>query len=597
MAKKNLSINYTNRDFATIKQELVEYARRYYSDSFKDFNEAGFGSLMLDTVAYVGDILSFYLDYQVNESFLDSAVEYDNVIRLANQLGYNFQPNPTSYGFVSLYILVPALSAGAGPDPKYMPIVRKGTSFSATNGAVFTLADDVNFAKSDNEIVVGRVNESTGVPTQYAIKTLGKVLSGEFAEKSFTVAGYERFLTISVPGANIAEIISIFDIEGHEYYEVDFLSQDVAYAEIPNRVSNIDTVRSILKPFAVPRRFIAKNTTAGMNIQFGHGSDSEIKNGSVADPSSVVLQQHGRKHIIDDTFDPSKLNKTGKFGIAPSNTTLFVTYRQNSAANVNVPSNALTTVANVNMSFGEPAVLNQANLQTVINSLEVTNDLPIIGDTTYPSSDEIKKRATDFFATQNRIVTQTDYISYVYNMPEKFGAIKRAGLVKDSDSFKRNLNLYVISEGVDGNLALTNSLIKQNLKTWLNKNKMVHDTVDILDATILNLGIDYVISADDKSSKYDILEAVTQELKEFFKVRPNIGESLNLSDIYSVIDNVRGVTDTVDVDVRLMNGASYTGVFYNISANISPDGRFLELPKDFIWEIKFPNSDIKGSIQ
>ena len=182
-------------------------------------------------------------------------------------------------------------------------------------------------------------------------------------------------------------------------------------------------------------------------------------------------------------------------------------------------------------------------------------------------------------------------------MPEKFGAIKRAGLVKDSDSFKRNLNLYVISEGADGNLALTNSLIKQNLKTWLNKNKMVHDTVDILDATILNLGIDYVISADDKSSKYDILEAVTQELKEFFKVRPNIGESLNLSDIYSVIDNARGVTDTVDVDVRLMNGASYTGVFYNISANISPDGRFLELPKDFIWEIKFPNSDIKGSIQ
>ena len=557
MAKKNLPIKYTSRDFASIKQDLVDYAKRYYPDSYRDFSEAGFGSLMMDTVAYVGDILSFYLDYQANESLLSSAVEYDNVIRLARQLGYEFQPNPTSYGIVSLYILVPANAASNAPDTTYMPILRKGSSFSAQNGGVFMLAEDVNFAKSNNEIVVARVNPTTGVPTYYAVKALGTVISGEIVQNSFVIGAHTRFMSLDIPGSNIAEVVSVFDTEGHEYFEVDYLSQDVIYREIPNRTVDIDSVRSILKPVAVPRRFVSKNTTSGMTIQFGYGSENERKNDSVVDPATVVLQQHARDYVTDKTFDPTNLNRTDKFGIVPSNTTLFVTSRQNGAANTNVAVGGLSTVANPVIVFNDVTTLSNTKVRDVIASLEVNNDNMIVGDISYPTSAEIKTRALDYFATQNRIVTENDYISYVYAMPEKFGGIKRAAIIKDTDSFKRNLNLYVLSEGLDGTLVATNSSIKQNLKTWLVKNKMIHDTVDILDGNIVNVGVDFQVVIDKTANKFDILDTATTKLVNLFKILPDIGESLGLSSIYSTLNNIAGVVDTVDVTIVNKVGGLY----------------------------------------
>lgn len=598
MAKKNVPIKYTSRDFAAIKQDLVNYAQRYYADSFRDFNEAGFGALMLDTVAYVGDILSFYLDYQVNESFLNTAVEYENIIRLSEQLGYRFQPNPTSYGFASLYILVPAVSVGDGPDTRYMPILRKGTSFSSVNGGPFMLTADVNFASSRHERVAARVNPSTGNTTYYAVKAIAQVMSGQLVQTTFDIGAHQRFLSLRVPGANIAEITEIVDIDGHQYYEVDYLSQDVVYIEVPNRVNNIDTVKSILKPMSVPRRFIARNTTDGMRVQFGHGSESEIKSDPIVDPANVVLQQHARDYTVDKTFDPSRLNQTDKFGIVPANTTLYVTYRQNVASNVNINAGGLNGVVAPIFAFDDEASLNDSSVAEVINSLEVSNELPILGDISFPTSAEIKVRAKDYFATQGRAVTKNDYISTVYNMPEKFGGVKRANIIADSDSFKRNLNLYVVSEGVDGTLTGTNLLIKQNLKTWINKNKIIHDTIDILDGKIVNLGVEYTIIVNPKSNKFDVLSAISTALATgVFAIYPNMGESFDISRIYSAINAVDGVVDTVDVQITLKTGGLYSDVYYDVPANISPDGRLIQLPEDYIWEVKYPFTDIRGSVQ
>ena len=597
MAKKNVPIKYTSRDFETIKQDLVDYARRYYPETFRDFNEASFGSLMLDTVAYIGDILSFYLDYQVNESFLNSAVEYDNVIRLAKQLGYNFQPNPTSYGIASLFVLVPAQTTGGGPDTRYMPILKKGGTFSTDSGATFMLTEDVNFSDSAHEQVVARVNSSTGVPTYFAVKAKAPVMSGDQTEASFTIGAHTRFLTVEVPGSNIAEIISVYDSEGHEYFEVDFLSQNLIYRELTNRSDNTETVKSILKPVSVPRRFIASNTSEGMTLQFGFGSDDKIKDNLVVDPAKVALVQHGRAHITDKNFDPSVLNQTDKFGVVPSNTTLFITYRENNASNVNIASNSLSTVVNTTLLFNNETSLDTSTVAEVRDSLEVNNEAPIIGDITLPNSEEIKKRALDNFATQNRIVTKQDYVSYIYTMPEKFGAIKRANIVQDSDSFKRNLNLYVVSENSDRKLVETNSLIKQNLKVWLNKNKIIHDTIDILNGRIVNLGINYTVIAGEQTNKFDVLTRATNELADLFEILPDMGESFRLSDVYSTLNRVRGVVDVVDVEVVLKSGTAYSDVYYNVPKNLSSDGRLVEFPEDFVWEIKYPLSDIKGTIQ
>ena len=163
--KKKVPINYTSRDFNTIKESLVEYAKRYYPNNFKDFNEASFGSLMLDTVAYVGDILSFYLDYQANESFLDTALEYNNVIKHSRQLGYKFTGAPTAVGEVSFFVLVPANSAGTAVDADYYPKLKRGSTVFSTAGTSYLLIEDIDFSKTTNEIIVSNVNSTTGVQT------------------------------------------------------------------------------------------------------------------------------------------------------------------------------------------------------------------------------------------------------------------------------------------------------------------------------------------------------------------------------------------------------------------------------------------------
>ena len=172
-------IKYTARDFASIKAELEDYIKRYYPDTYKDFNEASFGAMMVDTVAYIGDMLSFYLDYSINEMFMDTALEYSNVVKLSRQMGYKFRGKPTSYGEVTLYCLIPANSSGLGPDSAYMPIVRKGSQFFDTNGNSFLLSEDVDISYSKNETVVAAVDDATGLPTQYAVKAHGQIISGQ----------------------------------------------------------------------------------------------------------------------------------------------------------------------------------------------------------------------------------------------------------------------------------------------------------------------------------------------------------------------------------------------------------------------------------
>ena len=234
---KKVAINYTSRDFDTIKRDLVNYARKYYSDTFKDFSEAGFGALMMDSVAYVGDILSFYADYQANETFLESAIEYDNVVRHARQLGYKLNKAPSSYGIAAFYIIVPAATSGT-PNRAYMPVLKQGSIFSSNNGSRFTLTQDVDFADTNNSVVVAAADSTTGLPTSYAIQAFGEVVSGRIQEQIVTVGDYEKFRKIKLGGTQIAEVVSVEDAEGNEYYEVDHLSQNVIYQSFTNTNSD-----------------------------------------------------------------------------------------------------------------------------------------------------------------------------------------------------------------------------------------------------------------------------------------------------------------------------------------------------------------------
>jgi hypothetical protein len=594
--RKKIPINYTDRDFNSIKQSLIDYAKRYYPNNFKDFNEASFGSMVIDTVAYVGDILSFYLDYQTNESFLDTAIEYNNLIKLGKQLGFKFRGNPSSTGIQTFYIIVPADVIGTKPDFNYFPKLLRGSSFGSSAGNQFILTENVDFSNSNNEIVVAEVDDTTGLPTSYAVKAQGKIISGEIVEEIIPIGSFQKFLKIQLGGENISEILSVTDAEGHDYYEVDYLSQNIIYKSIINRGSDGDAAPEILKPIIVPRRYVVEQDRNATFLQFGYGTEENITDNVVEDPSEVVLDVFGKDYITSDTFDPSKLLETDKFGVAPSNTTLSVVYRKNSTENVNSAANSITEVIQPIFDFENITQLDTTKTNNVVSSLETSNDETIIGDVSLPTSEELKIRIKDKYASQNRAVTREDYKTLVYNMPPRFGSIKRVNVVPDRDSFKRNLNMYVVSENQNGSLVQTSDTIKQNLKVWINQNKMINDTIDILDAVIVNIGINFEAIAVYEENKYVVLNNAVNKIIDRYQNLLDIGEPFSITDIYNTLKEVDGIADVTNVQIVTKTVTGYSDANFNVNEHITADGRLIMAEENTIFEIKFPKVDIVGSI-
>ena len=593
---KNPVIDYTARDFASIKNELMNYAQKYYPETFRDFNEASFGSLLLDLVAYVGDITSFYTDYQANESFLDTALEFKNVLKISKQLGYKYRPNASSFGDASFFVTIPTLGGTTSPDYSYAPILKKGSIFSTPNGILFTLIEDVDFRNSQDEILVASSNEDGTSPTNFALKAKGLVLSGELMSENFIVENYTKFLKLEIFDENLTEIVSVTDIDGNNYYEVEHLSQDVVYVPVLNTSTNKEFAKNILKPIAVPRRFITEHGEISTTIQFGYGTeDNEEK---VLDPTSVILDIHGKNYIADKSFDPSVLTKTTKLGVVPSNTVVNVIYRRNSVSDVNVPVGSLTKAINPIFKFLNRTTLDTSLVTNTGNSLEVTNEENIQGSFSEMSSEEVKIRAKSAYFLQNRAVTKEDYISLCYNMPAKFGTVKRATLFRDETSFNgKNLNLYILSTDSLGLLSTTNNIVKQNLKTWIDQYKMIGDTLDILDARIINLQIDFSVVGYANINKFDIIESCNNALSSFYNdYYYDIGEPFKISDVYKILNSVPTVVDTKTVNVYPKTGAEYSNFEVEFEDLISQDGRYLIPPKHAVFEIKFPSEDITGEI-
>ena len=592
---KTPAINYTNRDYEGIREDLTQIAERFYPDTFQDFSEASFGAMMLDAVAYVGDQLSFYLDYNVNEAFLDTSYQLNNIIRHGRVLGYKNSGRPSTYGTVALYVLVPASISALGPDRRYIPIIKRGTRFSSTNGSNFVLTEDVNMAETSNPVVVARTDPTTGAPTFFAVKSYGKVVSGFFNTEIVDVGAFERFRRVQLSSPNVSEIISVFDTEGNEYFEVENLSQDTVFKTLTNKNYKNDNVPSVMKPLLVNRKFMTVFDSDGVALQFGSGD--ELAGDVVAEPQSLAIDVFGKSYVTDTSFDPSRLVSNKYYGIVPQNTTLTILYRQTNPTNSNVGAGSVDNVVSSILEFEDSSVLAASSISAVRTSIEVSNETPIVGDVSNPSSAEVKQRVYDTFPTQNRAVTQRDYENLVYRMPASFGSVKRCSVQKDPDSQKRNLNAYVISEDPQGKLINSNNTIKQNIKTWLNHYRMINDTIDILDPFIINIGINFIVKPELNSNKFKVLNDCVNALSTEYSNPLFIGESLSLSRIFNILNNVSGVNDTVKVQIVSKNSSNYSNVFFQINENMSPDGDMLVCPKNAIFELKFPEVDIKGKLR
>ena len=596
MATKKTPVKFTNREFDTIKLDLVNYAKRYYPDTYKNFGDASFGSMMIDMVAGVGDMLSYYVDYQANEMFLDNAQEVNNILKLGNQLGYKHASSQGSAGIVDFYCLVPANSTGLGPDGNYMPVVTAGAVVSSEQGASFVLAEDVRFDYSQNEVVVARVNETTGVPTHYAVRSSGNVLAGKIKTINVKVNDFEKFKKIKIPDSNVLEVLSVVDSDGNEYFEVDYLSQDIIYKSIANRGSDSNNAPSILRPFSVSRRFVLERLTNETYLQFGQGSSSELTNSSIAEPSKAALQMHGKNYSTDSSFDPSKLMTTDSLGIVPSNTTLSVRYRSSDSSTSNAAVNSVKNITSLNAFFGDSKSLSSSKMSDVRGSIEVSNSFVIDGSISAPDGAELKRRIKDSFATQNRAVTKQDLESTAYSMPSKYGSIKRCRSRQAQCVARRNIEFYVLSEDTSGKLSTASDTLKQNLKIWLSERKMMNDTIEIQNAKIVNIGIEFSIVADSNKNKYEVLNNALSALKEAMAQPLYIGEPIYITDIYGILNKVDGVIDAKNVTISNKHGVGYSSTSINIDSIVSSDGLTVEAPENVCFECKYPESDIGGSI-
>ena len=592
-------MNYTNRDFETIKSSLVNYARRYYANTYQDFNEASFGALMVDLVSYLGDQLSFYTDYQANESFLDTAIEAANVDRIAKQMGFKRPGATQAVGICDFFVIVPASANSAGPDSRYFPILKQNTLVTSDSGAVYTLTKDVDFTLANNEVTVARVDADTGVPTFFAIKASGPIVSGRLYEERIEVGDFQRFLRLRMSADLVSEIISVVDSQGKEYFQVDYLTQDVVVSRQANRGSNRDLVPFIMKTKPCPRRFVVEHDSVGdTHLQFGYGSEENLTEDLIADPADVVLDMNARNYVSDTTFDPSNLIKTDKFGVVPENTTLTIVYRGNASTTVNTAASTIDNISDLRLSFEDRSALDDSVVNDIITTIEVTNPEPVLGDTSALTVQEVKTRAYASFATQNRAVTRQDYISLAYRMPSDFGKLKRVGIEQDPRSSRRNLNMYVLAEDLNGGLTTAPTTLKNNLKTWINRYKMINDSVDILDGKVINFGIEFEVIGEVGKNKFTVLRNCISRLqRKYLNVKLEMGEPIYISDIFKVLNRVEGVVDTTMVKLVNITGGSYSSYRYEIEKNMSNDGRFLIVPTDAVAEMLFPNDDITGVVK
>jgi len=598
MVTKKPEINYLARDFESIKSQLVEYAKRYYPNQYNDFTDASFGSFLLDAVSYIGDVVSFQLDYQSNENMLASAVNRDNIIKLARQFGYKAPLSPNVTGFVTVYLNVPSANNNAGPDVNYLPTLKQGTTFSTTDGAVFVLTEDVDFSEAGTDFVVSEVADATGIPTKYAAKRKAPVASGVIEQTTQVVedrTSKSGFLKIDIPQDEVIEIISVTDLEGNVYYEVDSLTQDLVYKSFINEGTTSSNTLKVMLPTVAARRFIVDYSDNTVSLIFGNGKeDSSSTIDSINDPTKVVLQKHGKDYISSTVLDPTVLTQTRQLGIGPSNTSLTITYRYNTSDFLSAGANALNQVDSAEFTFLTTAT-DQLQKDAIAASLEVENEERIAGTRLVFTNDELKQLAASSYAAQNRIVTTQDYEAFSYRMPSQFGSICRAYAKRDDFSPRRSINLYVLGKDDNDDLVTATQATKDNLKTWLSRHKTISDSVDILDGRIVNFGIRFSFVANTNYSLIDARVAAEERLRfELEKRKYYFGESIDVSHLTKVINDVEQVIDVTKFEVYSITGAPYSDVEYDFIKNKTSDGRFIKLQDDFIFEIKNLDLTITG---
>jgi hypothetical protein len=617
-------VSYLGKDFSQIRKNLIEFTKQYFPTTYTDFSEASSGMILLELSAYVGDVLSYYADNNLKESLLEQASERGNIYDIANMLGYRPKNSIPAYVTLDVFQLVPSIGSGSNvaPDYTYALSIKPGMQVGANNGsAAFRTLDLVDFSYSSSfdptEVTVYESDDATKQPTYYLLKKQVQAVSGRIVTRTFTFGSPVAYDKVVLPESNIIDIISITESDGDNWYEVPYLAQDTIFESIPNLAENdpdLYQYRSsspnLLKMKRTAKRFVTRLRSDNLlELQFGAGISDNNDEEIIPNPTNVGNGLSGVRKNIDVDIDPSNFLYTRTYGQAPANTTLTVTYTTGNGISDNVVANVLTNIQQINYdedvnSTGAVPVFN-----FVKNTVAVTNPTPAAGAKNSDTIQDIKNNALSNFATQNRMVTRDDYIIRAYSMPAKFGSVSKTYIVPDDqiiqEDYTQNrlpnplaLNMYVLGFNESKQLTALNTAVKENLKTYLSQYRILTDAVNIKDAFIINVGVQFEISVLSNYNSNEVLLNCINTLKKYFDVdRWQINQPIIKTEVMNVISNVKGVQNLVNLTFNNVYDTTlgYSGNVYDL-ASATKNGVIYPSLDPSIFEVKFPNQDIKGRV-
>ena len=621
MADLNRNITYTNRDFNTFRNALIDYSKTYFPNTFNDFTPDSTGMLFIEMASYVGDVLSFYLDNQIQETFIQYARQEKNLFDLAYMLGYRPKVTTAATVDVALYQQLPAKTqAVPGGGTSYVPdfdyTLKIPNNFQITsneNASVKFITEDVcDFSVSSSQdptdISIYSLNGSN--PDRFLLKKTRKAISGTINSTTATFGAPSKYPVVDINASNVINVLDVFDSDGNEYYEVLNLAQDTVFTTKinasytdPNAVQ--DDAPNLLNLKQVQRRFTTRflNSTQ-LQLGFGAGTVSDNDENLVPNPDNVGTGLAFSKDKLTTAYSPLNFMFTDTYGIAPANTTLTVRYLTGGGLQSNVASGTLTNFNNSDIVFVNPNIADSALADTIFNSVATNNILAADGGQGADTIDEIRQNALGNFQNQLRTVTQQDYLIRALSMPSNIGTIAKAYIQPTKvaeyqlGELPTILDMYVLSYNSQKQLRTASSTLKQNLKTYLSEYRMVNDSIKIKDAYIINITCNFDIIVLPNFNNNTVILNCINELAEYFNIDNwNINQPILLNSLSILLDKVEGVQTVKKVEVNNISGASlgYSNYSYDLKSATN-NGVIYPSVDPMIFELKYPQSDITGKV-
>lgn len=599
-------IKYVNRDFTDFRTQLTEYAKNYFPNAYNDFSPTSPGMMFIEMAAYVGDVLSFYQDMQLQETYIQYAKNPTNLYNMAYMMGY--RPKITTAAEVDVEVtqLVNALGNGT-PDWNQALQISAGVQLSSTVGgeARFYIDKPIDFTFSSSydptEVLIETL-DINGEPDEFLLVKTVKAFSGEVKTTTQTFNTVEKFTTITISDTNIIGVLSIVDNNGlgNVWYEVPFLGQDTIFVDQQNSSSDSDKVPYVLQLQKVPRRFTTRFTSTGdLTIQFGAGITGQDDTVITPDPTNVGLGNSQGVSRIDYAYDPSNFLYSQAYGLAPLGT-LEITYLVGGGAGANVPANTVTNIIN-------PGLITATDLSKQ-GTLQYTNPSAAIGGKDGDTVEEIRQNSLRAFNEQGRAVTLQDYTVRALSLPSKYGSIGKVYITQDQltnpnsatdsiiDSNPLSLSMYTLAYDINNNLQIATPTLKNNLKTYLSQYMLLTDAINIKDAFVVNIGINYDIILRPNYLGRDVILECNNALIEYFNIkRWNINQPIDIGSLYTLLDKVKGVQTVQRVNITNLAGGDYSEYGYDIPGATRNNVVYPSYDP-MIFEVKFPEEDIKGRI-